>query len=731
MEDANPVPRADNPDTCESSSGGFKLPGTYPEPNFSPSNHHPDLARSLPSDSIEISRKDCVASNSEGAPLDESSFVETTGINHVENMPITPPLSPRVIPLAANSRSNQEYFSIETDPVDCVEHESWAMACQDYTIQNGIFWDKACLLLEEHFLHPSNLSQREFASLVCARYEDITKWLHQNLSPIVHRTVARWTEANSMLIEAGISPCELRDKFLDEFEYMNHAERMEFIQTYKLIESRVLAAENTLYFTDEQRRAFALMSIVEKYDYITNSATIQAESLPLERSDVIVQADSRQSKVNYLRAEKAGKLRALQSKLHEMRLIENSISELEGPLPHRSASCLFRISEDHELENVDLPSYSDVESYVEVSEQHDHNDSGCNKLAIVRTAPVYRENKPKDNSWEKILPDDPFVDHSPCHDSSTKGNLCHHYGSNVQNLREEYATTSTDSTRDMSSPSSINIPYYDGVEYQDYVDDTWRCYEDSAIPLFPHELKATVTEHTDVKDFAVVAIVTDPTNTKVPDTDLSGEQGLTHPAAAEPLVIFEQARQFAAETRQLAAEMLVIANTVEANTPEVKKQHEQFRTEVKAHHRDSAVCMDVDILDTQPANHDVVGDLAGSLNGDNKSIARKASMSTIFSQSSITSHEEVVLRDVSASKPDMTPEHFATSVHLELMNTHTTTPTYEVKTDAGKDSYDAGIEDVLPVDLNKKKSVRKKLSRFFGSLRNKSLRSKERSSDYV
>jgi hypothetical protein len=604
-------------------------------------------------------------------------------------MPITPPLSPRVDthpPPAENASSDQEYYSMEAEPFNYDEPEPWAMACQDYTSQSGVFWDKACLLLEEHFLHPSNLSQREFVSLVCAREENTTNWFHHNLAHIVHRTVGRWTEANTMLIEAGISPCKLRDQFLNEFEYMDCAERMEFIRNYEMIESRVSAAENTLYFTDEQRRAFVQMSIMEQYDYITNCATLhdyQATRSPLKRSDLAIKRDSFKSKVDYLKAEKAGKFKSLQSKLDEMKLIEKTINEPDGPLSQKLDSCLVSISKDHNQKHVDLPSYSDVESYIEESEQHDCNGSGCSKLVIVRTAPVYCENKPQQESWEKILPDDPFVEHSPSHEPSTKGNLCHQYGSIVQSSHGECQKTPVNGICDMPSPSSLNVPYYDGVEYQDYVDDTWRCYEESAIPV-THGIKATSPYRTDAKDFAVVTVVTELTNTKVLDTDLSGDHALTSTASADSTQTHEQVRQF-------AAEMLAIANTVET-TADVQKPYEQFQTGVDATHRDSAVCMEMDHPDQQPANNNGVGGMVVSPDNDKKPTIRKASMSTILSQSSVTS-EKVMLRSVSTKKPDMKQEAFTASVHLEFMETRPKASSLDDEIGAGKDSSEAGQKE--------------------------------------
>jgi hypothetical protein len=658
-----------NEEAFKSSPSDSVVPGTRPDPNFSPSNHHPDLVFSLPADSNTTSTINRVTSSLNGTPLPERSIDRAKSTLLSGHLPKTPPISPRIIrhpPVGQNSSFDQEYFSIDTDPADLEDDKTYPLACHNYADRQGVLWDRASRMLEGHFLNPANLTQSEFISLISTHDEEISKWLQSNISPIIRRTVANWTQVNKDLVEAGIAPCELKEKSLDEVEFMDHSEQMEFIQSYKLIESRVITAMETLEFTAEQRWELGLMSIVEKYDYIKSSVALhefEETIVPLEAVNDNQKQNCRQSKVGYLKAEIAEKLRLLQLKLEEMKSMEKSTEKLEdGPSRTTKSRVIWR-SEDYDHDNVELPSYGEPEK--------EHR----NRLAIVRTAPIYRQ---------RVAHDDPFIDNTVIENSYSGGKPCHDYSSPLQNLRANHPTT-----WEMGSNNSdcTSVPYYDGIEYQHYVDNTWRCYEDRAI---------SNTKHKDA-------------STALPTPDQATDSSVNNLAVYDTPDIYEQAEKAAKEISD-------IYKVLERPSVGSLKTHENSEAGADEQHRDSAVCMERDLLPNQRAE-----DAVTARNTDKIPIIKKPSMCTILSESSTTSIH-VALRKVSTSKPDRIRQNLANSIHIELLDAHDNT----MSSDAGKSSFEAGKEDVLSVDFQRNKSVRKKISRFFGSLRRGSLRRKGR-----
>ncbi|EPE36297.1 hypothetical protein GLAREA_05635 [Glarea lozoyensis ATCC 20868] len=663
LESAAPSSSNHNEEAFKFSPSDSMVPGSRPEPNFSPSNHHPDLVFSLPADSSTTSTIHRVTSSLNGTPLPEGSFDKTKSKLPTGQLPKTPPISPPIIrhlPAGENSSFDQEYFSVDTDPVDLGEDKPCPLACQNYADRQGLLWDRASRMLERHFLNPASLTQSEFASLVSNRDEDISNWLQSNISPIIHRTVANWTQVNRDLVEAGISLCELKEKFLDEIEFMDHSEQMEFIQSYKLIESRVITAMETLNFTAQQRRELESMSIVEKYDYITSCVTLQELEETIAPSKTINDSrkpNCRQTKVDYLKAEIAEKLRHLQLKLEEMKSMDKSTDKLEDGLSRTTKSRVIWRSEDYDHDNVELPSYGEPEK------EH------LNKLSIVRTAPVYRQ---------RVAHDDPFIDRT-----DWEGKPFYDYSSPSQ-----YPRANDPTTWDLGSSISdcTSVPYYDGIEYQHYVDNNWRCYEDRAISITKRKDPGAVLP---IPDQAVDSSVKNRVLYDTPD-------------------IYEKAQKAAKEISD-------IYQVLERRSVSSPKTHENYKTGDDEQHRDSAVCIERDLLPNQRKEN------VTARNTNTIPVIKKPSMCSILSESSTTS-VHVVLRKVSASKPDHIRQNLATSIHIELVDAHDNA----ISSDVGKSSFEAGKEDVLSVDLPRNRSVRKKISRFFGSLKRGSLRRKGR-----
>lgn len=247
-------------------------------PDFAPSNHHPDLLAAITPGASAVPQSPNTTSTQNATAHGSTSAIR---INNPQNL-LTPPDSPQLPAVESNlsDLSSLEDFSLhEGSPphsprLNALDRATGSgsakelIAHQQYNAQEGLLWDTARWALEQDFLHPVNLTESEFVSLVCGSARDRAEWFRDNLPSVIKRTIDQWMRAHHTLVKAGIPPSDLKKETLDAFEFMDDSQQSYFIQSYKLAERQLLTAGDDMSMTRQQRDYFGSLPLPEKYNFI-------------------------------------------------------------------------------------------------------------------------------------------------------------------------------------------------------------------------------------------------------------------------------------------------------------------------------------------------------------------------------------------------------------------------------------------------------------------------------
>lgn len=219
--------------------------------------------------------------NSNTAPTQNSTTQGSTSAIRTSNPQnlLTPPDSPQ-LESNLSDLSSLEDFSLHggspppsprlkaQDRFTRSDGAKELIARQQYNAQEGLLWDTAIWALEQDFLHPVNLNESEFVSLVCSSAADRAAWFRANLSLVIKRTIDQWMRAHRTLVKAGILPSDLKKEALDAFEFMDDTQQSHFIQSYKLAERQVLNAGDDMAMSRQQRVYFGSLPLPDKYNFL-------------------------------------------------------------------------------------------------------------------------------------------------------------------------------------------------------------------------------------------------------------------------------------------------------------------------------------------------------------------------------------------------------------------------------------------------------------------------------
>ncbi|KAF7884996.1 hypothetical protein EAF00_010814 [Botryotinia globosa] len=112
-------------------------------------------------------------------------------------------------------------------------------ARHEYAVRKGPLWNCAWEILVPKGLHPTYLTEDEFVKLVLSQGNDTTKWMDTNI-PILHRrALQKAGAARQKLSNAGISPFELTQEYLESFEWMDKIEQDNFVKTFQKLQLQV------------------------------------------------------------------------------------------------------------------------------------------------------------------------------------------------------------------------------------------------------------------------------------------------------------------------------------------------------------------------------------------------------------------------------------------------------------------------------------------------------------
>jgi hypothetical protein len=125
------------------------------------------------------------------------------------------------------------YFTKLTDAVNSTK------AKQEYATRHGPLWDCAWEMLVPKGLHPTYLNEAEFVSLVLSQGNDTTKWMDETIPILNRRTLQKAAAARSKLSQAGISPLEMTQEYLEAFEWMDKIEQDEFVKNLQKLQLQV------------------------------------------------------------------------------------------------------------------------------------------------------------------------------------------------------------------------------------------------------------------------------------------------------------------------------------------------------------------------------------------------------------------------------------------------------------------------------------------------------------
>ncbi|RDL38421.1 uncharacterized protein BP5553_02761 [Venustampulla echinocandica] len=235
---------------------------------FAPANHHPELLTSISPKQIGIDarvlrnadfRKSSSLSNATSV---DNPFSDEPSVTPPEMLKLETDTQQAHDPLA-DCHPTPDSFKVVDDPIP-----DPLTAAQQYRTQQGSFWESVKRVLATSFLHPANLTETEFVSLVCTHGEQKPAWFEKNRLRVAHRAVNQWVTAHKTLINAGIPPRELRGRLLDAFEWMDKTEQNMFIHSYKLLQRHILMDAASLNLTYAEQEKFLSLALPGKYDFV-------------------------------------------------------------------------------------------------------------------------------------------------------------------------------------------------------------------------------------------------------------------------------------------------------------------------------------------------------------------------------------------------------------------------------------------------------------------------------
>jgi hypothetical protein len=141
-------------------------------------------------------------------------------------------------------------------------------ARMQFKSRRGPLWDWANKQLERLFLHGANLSESEFVELVYCDNDQVQAWLDEHSPRIIRRSMERWFKANNVLKNAGIKPNELNENVLDIFEWMTKQEQANFVKAYQRLYAIVKASQEGLHLTRSEMVHFSRLSLTDKINFI-------------------------------------------------------------------------------------------------------------------------------------------------------------------------------------------------------------------------------------------------------------------------------------------------------------------------------------------------------------------------------------------------------------------------------------------------------------------------------
>ncbi|KAG4035671.1 hypothetical protein MFRU_001g04400 [Monilinia fructicola] len=112
-------------------------------------------------------------------------------------------------------------------------------AINEYNARKGPLWDSAWEMLIPKGLHPAYLTENEFVKLVLSQGNDTAKWMDVNIPVLHRRALQKAAAARQKLTDAGISPFELTQEYLESFEWMDKIEQDNFIKTMQSLQLQV------------------------------------------------------------------------------------------------------------------------------------------------------------------------------------------------------------------------------------------------------------------------------------------------------------------------------------------------------------------------------------------------------------------------------------------------------------------------------------------------------------
>ncbi len=131
---------------------------------------------------------------------------------------------------------HMDYSDSDAEPSDWMKHRF--AAGQQYCDCKGDLWDKATGILECYYLHPADLSESEFISLVCIADDKRTAWLEENLNGVKLQVIQKYMTSYRLLIDAGINPSWIS---IEMFEFMTNEEQALFVDQCKSVVNRMEA----------------------------------------------------------------------------------------------------------------------------------------------------------------------------------------------------------------------------------------------------------------------------------------------------------------------------------------------------------------------------------------------------------------------------------------------------------------------------------------------------------
>lgn len=575
-------------------------------------------------------------------------------------------------PLTNDSRETPQLTDSSNSPLSAASNTTPNLARQQYKAREGVLWESAKTLLEDSFIYPAHLTEAEFETLVCNNACGMKAWINENLPRLIHRAVGQWFTANQKLRSAGISPSNLSEEFLDVFEWMTSAEQDFFTEQYNTMDRQAFGKFGALRLTARQRRKLMAMAGSRKEDYLKAYDSFQQGS-PRGNSDR--SSESFRSNVETLKKANQKRLQVLQERIRTLEKIEHSIRRFDS----------LRLSmESSKSSDTDNSTFS----YISLDTRFEPAISSSNSKKVQASHDTQKEQLivRKRGSRDCEGPD-----------SAQAGKRLKH----CLSLR----------------PSSLgSTPFAtEGfpIRRGDYVEDNWDRLEHliysttpkpTKMPSAPNFTRATGECYEKTSRNRSTGILTPRMAPNADDCTITNDHISIKDQAAQPRSWSRLSRSTSSDPPEsvfvtnlgiawpsthltLPGQVENQKSRVDPADIEITRQNSGINMETNSTTFDRSVTMQV--------------------------IKKKSSMTTIMSACS--SSANVVMKNVPCATPDLSLGD-ARSTHGILEDPRYSQEVCESLYQEFEHGFGASIYPTLP---ERKQSVRKKLSRFFGSLRSK------------